>query len=95
MNGNSLNSFHFPLRPGQKIAEWEPKFRASVVSLEEAAAKRLLPAYLWRGKLEERVVLEAIQKDTLENAFKLLKDRLDPPADIFEAIGRFRLLVCP
>ena len=66
-----------------------------MVSLEEAAAKRLLPAYLWRGKLEERVVLEAIQKDTLENAFKLLKDRLDPPADIFEAIGRFRLLVCP
>ena len=84
-----------PLRPGQKIAEWEQKFRASVVSLEEAAAKRLLPAYLCRGKLEERVVLEAIQKDTLENAFKLLKDRLDPPADIFEAIGRFRLLVWP
>ena len=84
-----------PLRQGQKIAEWEPKFRASVVSLEEAAAKRLLPAYLCRGKLEERVVLEAIQKDTLENAFKLLKERLDPPADIFEAIGRFRLLVWP
>ena len=81
-----------PLRPGQKIAEWEPKFRASVVSLEEAAAKRLLPAYLCRGKLEERVVLEAIQKDTLE---KLLKDRLDPPADIFDAIGRFSLLVWP
>ena len=31
----------------------------------------------------------------MENAFKLLKDRLDPPADIFEAIERFRLLVWP
>ena len=39
--------------------------------------------------------LEAIQKDTLENSFKLLKERLDPPADIFEAIGIFRLLVLP
>ena len=80
---------------GQKIADWEPKFRASVTSIDEGAAIRLLPAYLNRGKLEERVVLEAIQKETLNAAFTLLKARLDPPADIYEATNRFRQLVWP
>ena len=70
------------LTEGQKIAEWEPKFRASVVSLDQKVAVRLLPAYVKRGRLEERVVLEAILKDTLDEA-----------PDQFEAANTFRQLL--
>ena len=82
-----------PLLDGQKIADWEPKFRASVISLEERAAVRLLPVYVNRGMLEERVVLDAIKKETLDDAFQLLKNKLDPAIDIFEATDRFRQLL--
>ena len=82
-----------PLREGQRISEWEPKFRASVISIEERAAVRLLPAYVTRGKLEESVVLVAIQKDTLDEAFKILKERLNPTLDVFEAANTFRQLI--
>ena len=84
-----------PLLEGQLIADWEPKFRASVVSIEERAAIRLLPAYIKRGKLEERVVLTAIGEETLDGAFRLLKDRLDPKVDMFEAASAFRRLSWP
>ena len=83
------------LTEGQKIAEWEPKFRASVVSLDQKAAVRLLPAYMKRGKLEERVVLEAILKDTLDEAFQTLKERLDPAPDQFDAANTFKQLLSP
>ena len=82
-----------PLREGQRISEWESKFRASVISIEERAAVRLLPAYVTRGKLEKSVVLVAIQKDTLDEAFKILKERLDPTLDVFEAANTFRQLI--
>ena len=82
-----------PLSANQKIADWEPKFRASVVSLQQGSAIRLLPAYVNRGKMEERVVLAAIQKETLDDAFKLLKERLDPPTDRFPATSKFRQMV--
>ena len=84
-----------PLLEGQLIADWEPKFRASVISIEEKAAVRLLPAYVKRGKPEERVVLTAIGEETLDETFCLLKDRLDPKVDIFEAASAFRQLSWP
>ena len=58
-----------PLLESQLIADWEPKFRASVVSIEERTAVRLLPAYVKKGKLEERVVLTAIGEETLDEPF--------------------------
>ena len=45
--------------------------------IEERAVIRLLPAYIKRGKLEQLVVLTAIGEETLDGAFRLLKDRLD------------------
>ena len=48
-----------------------------------------------RGKLEERVVLEAILKDTLDEAFQTLKERLDPAPDQFDAANTFRQLLWP
>lgn len=84
-----------PLLDGQQISAWEPKFRASDVSLEQGATIRLLPAYIKRGRLEERVVLDAIQKEKLDDAFQLLKEQLDPAVDELEAANRFRQLIWP
>ena len=81
-----------PLLPDQRIEDWEPKFRASVSSLEDTAAIRLLPAYINRGKLEDRVVLTAIKKTTLDEAFQVLKESLDPSIDTFEAAKKFRCM---
>ena len=82
-----------PLVTGQKIEEWEPLFRAAVSSLvattSEKAAIQLLPAYLSRLVVERTLALEAIKRDTLDDAFKLLKDNLDPPDDIYEATRRY------
>ena len=36
-----------------------------------------------------------MQKETLDDAFKLLKERLDPPTDIFQATSKFRQMVWP
>ena len=41
-------------------------------------------------KLEEKVVLVAVEKETLAEAFAYLKERLDPEEDIFEAAAKFR-----
>ena len=78
------------LKDGQTIAEGQPLFVASVSTLEKRAAMRLLPAYVKRGRLEERVVLGTIGKETLEEAFTYLKDRLDPEEDEFDEAARFR-----
>ena len=58
--------------------------------MEGKAAMKLLPAYVKRGRLEEKVVLTAIGKDTLEDAFNYLKEKLDPEEDEFEAAAKFR-----
>ena len=73
-----------PLKEGQKISEWEPKFRASVVS-----------AYVKLSRLEERVVLEAILKDTLDKPCQTLKEYLYPAIDQFDAANTFRQLLWP
>ena len=78
-----------PLREGQTIAEWQHLFVAAVSSMEGKAAVKLLPAYVKRGKLEEEYS-GTIGKDTLEDAFKYLKEKLDPEEDEFEAAAKFR-----
>ena len=42
-----------PLKEGQRISEWEPKFRASVISIDENAAVRLLPLMLLEVRLKK------------------------------------------
>ena len=81
-----------PLIDGQKV-EWEPLFRAAVGSLvgsaNEKVAVQLLAAYLSRREAERSLALEAIKRDTLDEAFKLLKDNLDPPDDVYEATQKY------
>ena len=79
-----------PLRDGQTITAWQPLFMAAVSALEDGAAIKLLPAYLKRGRLEEKIVLSAIQKGSLAEAFNYLKERLDPEEDEFLAAANFR-----
>ena len=50
---------------------------------------KLLPAYLKRGGLEEKVFLGAVAKVTLEESFAYLKERLDPEEETFEAAAKF------
>ena len=78
------------LRDNQTIAAWQPLFVAAVATMEERAAVKLLPAYVKRGRLEEKVVLGAVSKDTLDEAFTYLKERLDPEEDVFDSAARFR-----
>ena len=89
-----------PLRDGQTIASWQPFFTAAVSTLigtdgGEKAAIRILPAYVKRGKLEEKVVLKVLELDTITAAFDYLKERLDPEKDTFAAAERFRTLTWP
>ena len=79
-----------PLREGQTIATWQPLFVAAVSALEDGAAIKILPAYLKRGRLEEKIVLSAIQKESLAEAFNYLKERLNPEEDEFLAAANFR-----
>ena len=86
-----------PLRDGQTIASWQPFFTAAVSTLigtdgGEKAAIRILPAYVKRGKLKEKVVLRVLELDTITAAFDYLKERLDPEKDTFAAAERFRTL---
>ena len=82
------------LKEDQTLAEYEPLFCAAVSTLtvtEEGrkAVIRLLPAYVGRREVERVVALEAIKKDTLDEAFKVLKDHLDPPVDVYQATRRY------
>ena len=79
-----------PLREGQTIAAWQPLFIASVSALEDRAAVKLLPARVKSGRLEDKVVLRATEKETLAEAFTYLKERLDPEEDEFAAGAYFR-----
>ena len=61
----------------------------------EKAAIGLLPAYVKRGKLEEKTVLRVLERDTIAAAFEYLKERLDPEKDTFAAAERFRTMTWP
>ena len=74
----------------RRTNQWQPLFVAAVSALGDGAAIKLLPAYLKRGKLEEKLVLSAIQKESLAEAFNYLKERLDPEEDEFLAAANFR-----
>ena len=88
-------TFSIPmLKEDQTIESWQPFFIAAVSALlstegGEKAAIRLLPAYVKRGKLEEKVVLKVLELDTITAAFEYLKERLDPEKDIFVSAERF------
>ena len=89
-----------PLGESQTIKSWQPFFLAAVSTLigtegGEKAAIRLLPAYVKRGKLEERTVLKVLELDTITAAFDYLKERLDPERDVFAAAERFRAMTWP
>ena len=59
------------------------------------AAIRLLPAYINRGEMECKVVIGALETESLQAAFEYLIERLDPKADEFDATERFRLMTWP
>ena len=79
-----------PLREGQTIAAWQPLSIAAVSALEDRATVKLLPDYVKRGRLEEKVVLGATKEKTPAEAFTHLKERLDPEEDEFAAGVNFR-----
>ena len=63
---------------------------ADVSTQEQREAIKLLPVFVKIGRLKVRVVLGAIGKETLEEAFTYLKKRLDPEEGEFEAAPCFR-----
>ena len=78
------------LKEHQRIAEWQPLLTAAISAIEQKAAVKLLHAYVKRGRLEEKVVMSAVEKETIEEAISYLKERLYPEPDEFEAAANFR-----
>ena len=84
-----------PLRDTDRIEDWEPLFRAAVghiISQGEAGVKTeisMLPAFVCRRFVEIEVSKEAVKCDTLDDAFKLLKDTLDPQPTSTKRLGNF------
>ena len=84
-----------PLRPDDRIEDWEPLFRASVGHLTvqgEEGIKTvigLIPAMVNRRTVESEISKEAVKCASLDEAFKLLRETLDPPVDVFEATLQF------
>ena len=71
-----------PLQEGQRIEEWGPLFRAAVATLVtteggEKAAIRMLPVHIAKREAERSIASVALEKNTLNDAFKLLRDNLD------------------
>ena len=86
-----------PLRPGERIEEWQPLFVAATSSLAahagEKAVIQILPSYVCRDEFERDTTLLAIKEESVEAAFKVLSNALDAPIDEFEATSRFRSMV--
>ena len=79
-----------PLQPGERIEDWQPLFTAVVTTLlarpgGEKLVLGLLPGYVRRRSAEVELVREAIELESLEDAFKLLKT-LEDPVDQYEAM---------
>ena len=67
------------------IEEYEPLFMAAVSTYlltpeGKAAIIKTLPAYIARRDAERAIAVKAAKKETLEEAFALLKECLDPPS---------------
>ena len=75
-----------PLMPGERIANWKPLFLAAVAPLIEQKAEhkaiQILPAFICRRPAERELVREVvIEEHTLQEAFDILIESLDPPQD--------------
>ena len=78
----------------QTFEEYEPLFTAAVSTYlvtEEgrAAIIKTLPAYIARREAQRAIAIEAAKKGTLEEAFKLLKESLDPPVNVYEKTRKY------
>ena len=76
-----------PLMPGERIANWKPLFLAAVAPLIEQKAEhkaiQILPAFICRRPAERELVREVvIEEHTLQEAFDILIESLDPPQDL-------------
>ena len=72
-----------PLKDGARIEDWESEFRAAVepVLMERVnddEVLSLLPHFVNRRPAERCVVKHALQEDTLDDAFQLLRCLDDP-----------------
>ncbi|KAI6650042.1 Transposon Ty3-G Gag-Pol polyprotein [Oopsacas minuta] len=86
-----------PLKPGERIEEWQPLFVAATSALAahagDKAVIQILPSYVCRDEFEKDTTLLAIKEETIEAAFKVLSNALDAPIDEFDATSRFRSMV--
>ena len=89
----AINILIPPLKPHERIEDWQPLFVAATSALAahagEKAAVLILPSYLCRDDYERDVALLSIKEETIEAAFKVACKALDPPIDEFEATARF------
>ncbi|KAI6661486.1 hypothetical protein LOD99_13359 [Oopsacas minuta] len=83
-----------PLKPDERVEDWQSLFVAATSSLAahagEKAAILILPSYVCRNEYEREIALIAIKEESIEAAFKILCNALDSPIDEYEATARFR-----
>ena len=85
-----------PLQSGERIEDWERLFRATVTSLltqegGQRLAISLLPAYVCRRVAERELVREVLNEaESLDEAFKTLRDDLDSPVYPTKAMQTIR-----
>ena len=85
-----------PLQRDDRIEEWERLFRAAIVPLlaqdgGERLAITMLPAFICRRVAERQIAREVVNEaQTLDEAFKTLRDNLDPPVDCMKAMQEIR-----
>ena len=73
-----------PLQPGDRISDWRPVFKGAVTPLLPKENGQALAI----GRTAEReLVVDAIKKTTLDEAFELLCT-LDDPIDAYQAMQR-------
>ena len=76
-----------PLRPGERIEEWQPLFVAATSALAahagDKAVIQILPSYVCRDEFERDTTLLAIKEESIEAAFKVLSNALDAPINEF------------
>ncbi|KAI6651366.1 Retrovirus-related Pol polyprotein [Oopsacas minuta] len=83
-----------PLKPDERVEDWQSLFVAATSSLAayagEKAAILILPSYVCRNEYEREIALIAIKEESIEAAFNILCNALDSPIDEYEATARFR-----
>ena len=56
---------------------------------------KTLPAYIARREAERAIDIEAAKKGTLGEAFKLLKESLDPPVNVYDKTRKYYDMLGP